>query len=324
VSNQVFVVGSGRSGTTLIGDILDLHPQICRWYEPYFIMDHHFRHALNDCRTAMEANDEVKQQIINAFEGYRRRRGCQIIVDKSPRNSLKIPFLLAIFPKAKFIHVLRDGRDATLSIYREWQKRQHILREKKNFFQAMQAIQKFLARQPLLEHKVAALCFEIADWPDILKGKQAFPRFKRWEGQVGWGPRFEGWQVVIARVSTLEFSALQWAKCVDAIIAASHHFEADRFLEIRYEALLRQPEETLKQIFDFLEAPFPPGFMQNLPLLSADNFGKWAEGFSSEEKARLGPILQPLLNQLGYAKDDRWYKPAGQGVREELCADESF
>jgi hypothetical protein len=59
--------------------------------------------------------------------------------------------------------------------------------------------------------------------------------------------------------------------------------------------------------------------MQALPPLSAGNFGKWQVAFSSEEKARLGPILQPLLSQLGYAADDSWYN---QHVKEELCAGE--
>ena len=41
-------------------------------------------------------------------------------MDKSPRNSLKIPFVRKIFPEAKFIHIVRDGRDTSLSINKEW------------------------------------------------------------------------------------------------------------------------------------------------------------------------------------------------------------
>jgi hypothetical protein len=39
-----------------------------------------------------------------------------MIVEKSPRNALRVPFLRAVFPEAKFIHVLRDGRDVACSL----------------------------------------------------------------------------------------------------------------------------------------------------------------------------------------------------------------
>lgn len=35
--------------------------------------------------------------------------------EKTPRNCLIIPFLHQTFPQAKFIHIIRDGRDAALS-----------------------------------------------------------------------------------------------------------------------------------------------------------------------------------------------------------------
>jgi hypothetical protein len=318
---NVFIVGSPRSGTTLLGDILDLHPQIGRWYEPYFVLDYYFRQAPHDDRTAAEATPAVRQYLETAFDYYRRKRHCQIVVDKSPRNSLKIPFLCATFPQARFIHILRDGRDTTLSIHKEWQKRQKILRNNGNFLQAVHTVTEFVARQPLIVHKIAALRFELGDLKDILAGNPQFLHKVRWGGRIGWGPRFAGWQAVIDQVSTLEFNALQWARCVEAVLAANQYIEADRFMEIRYEALLRQPEETFKQIFDFLAVSFPPDFMKHLPPLSADNFGKWQTAFSSEEKARLGPLLQPLLSQLRYTADDSWYH---QNIKEELCASERF
>jgi hypothetical protein len=304
---NAFIVGSGRSGTTLLGDILDLHPLICRWYEPYFIIDRHFRNAPNDCRTATDANDKVKDYIIGAFDHYRDRRNCQTVIDKSPRNSLKLPFLTEIFPKARFVHIVRDGRDATLSIYREWQKRLTILK-KRNYIQAIQSIRKFLMRQPLLEHKFAAAMFEIGDFRDLSRRNMVFQRYKRWDGRIGWGPQFEGWQAVIDKVSILEFSALQWAKCLEAIVVDRIRIESERFLEIRYEDFLIQPQKTLAGIFEFLAVHFPPDIMDLMPTLKVSNYNKWRHGFSAEQKESIGPILQPLLSQFGYADDSSWYQ----------------
>jgi hypothetical protein len=39
------------------------------------------------------------------------------IGDKTPAHSFHIPLLRSLFPQARFIHVLRDGRDATVSAY---------------------------------------------------------------------------------------------------------------------------------------------------------------------------------------------------------------
>jgi hypothetical protein len=39
----VFIVGSPRSGTTIFGELLDKHPQLSQWYEPYFVWDRFFR-----------------------------------------------------------------------------------------------------------------------------------------------------------------------------------------------------------------------------------------------------------------------------------------
>ncbi|MFC1976014.1 sulfotransferase [Chloroflexota bacterium] len=308
MTRNVFIVGAPRSGTTLLGDVLDLHPQVGRWYEPYFILDHYFYDALHDCRTATDATDEVKAYISSAFDYYRRKCRCNIVVDKSPRNSLKIPFLREVFPQARFIHILRDGRDVTLSINKEWQRRRGIIGENKDLLQVTNTVKNFLARQPLFKHKVAALRFELNGFTNVLDF-QNFLHKSRWEGRIGWGPRFKGWQTIIDRVSMVEFNALQWAKCVEAIQQEHQQQLKDSvLLEIRYETLLSHPHETFEKIFDFLEIPFPADFMSQLPPLKTSNYNKWKKGFTKEEKSQIGPILNPLLIQLGYENDDTWYE----------------
>ena len=84
----VFIVGSPRSGTTIFGELLDKHPLISQWYEPYFVWDRFFRMAPHDERTAEDANDRVKAQIYRDFNRYRKHKRCLVLIDKSPRNSL--------------------------------------------------------------------------------------------------------------------------------------------------------------------------------------------------------------------------------------------
>ena len=116
----IFIVGSPRSGTTILGEVLNLHREINQWHEPYFIWDKFFRLAPDDQRTAEDATQEVIKYVTRQCNRYHRKTRFCFLVDKSPRNSLKIPFVRKIFPEARFIHIVRDGRDTALSINNEW------------------------------------------------------------------------------------------------------------------------------------------------------------------------------------------------------------
>jgi len=308
--NVVFLVGSPRSGTTLLGDILDLHPCIARWYEPSFILDRDFREASHDRRTTQDATPEVKRFLLKEFERFKQTMRCSLLVDKSPYNSLKICFLNEVFPYGKFIHLVRDGRDAVLSIHREWQRRQMLLKGGWTQLPSrLRTVWRSIQRQPTWEYRIQALFFQLGGPFGLFKRDQWLP-YVRWEGRIGWGPRFPGWQDVIDKVTPLEFSALQWKACLETISTDSEHLHLDeyRMIEIRYEDLLNRPEENLQRVFDFLGVPLPKEFMALMPPLKRGNYGKWRTAFTQEEKALIGPIINPLLIQLGYADSDEWYR----------------
>jgi len=56
--------------------------------------------------TVMALRHELEQE----------RRGRQVVVEKNPRHSVQVPFLLAIWPDCKIIHIIRDGRDVACSL----------------------------------------------------------------------------------------------------------------------------------------------------------------------------------------------------------------
>jgi len=304
----VFIVGSPRSGTTLLGDILAVHPAVNVWYEPHFVLERYFRNAPNDCRMASDATEKVQRAINESFDRYGKQCEGQIIVDKSPSNSLKMPFLRTIFSDAKFVHIIRDGRDTTLSIAVEWKKRTSTLHNRK-LSQMARTTWTWLSRYRRVEHKLGALLFDFGDFSDLLQGGWRVARWTRWGVPPGWGPQFRGWQDVINRISPLEFNALQWTKCVDAILAESRQMDGQHLIEVHYETLLQQPQATLMQVLDFLGLEMPANFMSQLPPLKGNNYSKWETAFSDSEKALIGPILSSLLMQLGYASDDTWYRP---------------
>mgnify|MGYP006283762893 CR=1 FL=1 len=302
----LFIVGSPRSGTTILGEILDLHPEINQWYEPYFVWDKYFRLAPDDERSVKDATGRVRRHIRKNFQRYRSKCKCRFIVDKSPRNSLKIPFIRQIFPGARFVHIIRDGRDATLSINREWNKRKEIVegsgdRPGFNYTKAFHVIRAWLNRHPFWMDRLRALWFETHG--HIFNKARHLNRL-RWHGQTGWGPRFRDWEQFLAAHTVLQFNAMQWNSCVRSCLKNLEEVEEGQKLTLRYEDFVRQPDQVIERILHFIGAESTPAFFNKLPDIKAGNFNKWRKAFSSEQIEEIRPILTPTLDELGYL--DKW------------------
>ena len=297
----VFIVGSPRSGTTVLGDILDCHGAVRQWYEPYFIWDRFHRLAPDDGRTEADATDRVRAWIRARFEGYRTSLGAAVVVDKSPRNSLKLPFIQAIFPDAAFIHILRDGRDATLSIHREWRRRRAALQGEDTGRpvpgRVAGTLRSWLARQPRWVDRFRALAHELGPTP---WNPATHLHRLRWDGAVGWGPRFPGWREAFGHVSELRFNAMQWAACVSGVLDGWEDIPPERRMVLRYEDMLDDPEGELGRCLGVMGLEPDDGFFGRIPRLKAGNYGKWHDGFTADQKADIAPVLDPVLARLGY------------------------
>jgi hypothetical protein len=135
-----FIVASARSGTTMLRLILNRHPRIAVPPESRFITElwqgsdevetegflrrlaAHERFAAWDLSieaVGTEIGDRrwlsYHDAIAAAYRVYARSKGKDIWGDKTPRYVEHIPFLASLFPTARFIHLVRDGRDVALS-----------------------------------------------------------------------------------------------------------------------------------------------------------------------------------------------------------------
>jgi hypothetical protein len=296
-----FIIGSPRSGTTILGEVLDAHPDISQWYEPYFVWDKNFRERPDDLRSAQDATPAVKRQIRKAFEDYSRAKGAKVVVDKSPRNCLKVPFVHAIFPEGKFIFLFRDGRDTVLSIHKEWLRRKSILQRDSLWGRAREVlpvVRTWLGRQPLWRHRLEAILFEAGSPASWLRGE--FLHRKRWDGRIGWGPRFKGWRELMERCSLLEFVAHQWSHCAEGFLDHMEEIpEAQRFV-LRYEDFVEDPRAKLEELLEFLGLKSSPEYFDAIPRLKAGNFGKWRKEFTPRELEAIIPIIRPCLLKMGY------------------------
>lgn len=126
--DPIFLGGEGRSGTTLLRVMLDAHSAISCGPETHFLVDERFRRFHHHFRgkwwkraegygyTLDDMDDLVRDFARGWFETYMRRRGKRRWADKTPQTIHILPYLWELFPTAKFVHMIRDGRDVACSI----------------------------------------------------------------------------------------------------------------------------------------------------------------------------------------------------------------
>jgi len=122
----IFIVGSPRSGTSLLRLILDSHPSIACGPETHLLArldDARGRFATQLDRYAF-GDDYWHAQYRTFFESfkldYARRRGKTRWADKTPSYARHLPFITALFPEAQVIHIIRDVRMVTASALNRW------------------------------------------------------------------------------------------------------------------------------------------------------------------------------------------------------------
>lgn len=103
----VFLVGFPRSGTTLLGRILDIHSQV---------RVHEEARSLNEALLANVDDATARQAWLDSSRRLGAKPG-MVAVDQMPINLALVPRILACFPKARFVMLHRDPRDACLSAW---------------------------------------------------------------------------------------------------------------------------------------------------------------------------------------------------------------
>ena len=143
----LFMVGCPRSGTTLLRRMVDSHPRVAiptseqhwlvKWHErgrgvtpegkvsPDLVSDLFSYKKFAKMGLAREDLERVagddgpvaySEFVSGVFDLYGRSRGKPLAGDKTPGHVRRIPELHALWPRAKFVHLIRDGRDVGLSV----------------------------------------------------------------------------------------------------------------------------------------------------------------------------------------------------------------
>lgn len=146
-----FIVGIGRSGTTMLTSMLNMHPEMIATPENEFILfsyssyaykkfndprvvksfirmfDYNYNHVINIWKPAPDFEEGITQLRDKDFASVcklaylyyplsqKHRSAVKWVVDKNPSYSLHMPLLNRLYPEAKFIVIVRDYRDNVVS-----------------------------------------------------------------------------------------------------------------------------------------------------------------------------------------------------------------
>ena len=121
---HVFVLGFPRSGTTLLEVVLDRHPLVVSLEEHELLVDgvHRFMREPLDLAALARADERELDELRAAYWQHVREAHVdvagKVFVDKHPLNTLKLPLIGRLFPRAKVLFACRDPRDVVLSCFR--------------------------------------------------------------------------------------------------------------------------------------------------------------------------------------------------------------
>lgn len=280
----VILLGAARSGTKLLRSILAEHPQLA--VVPYdinyvWILG---QHRLGHDELDPADLDPATADFIRSFLDRFREPADAAVVEKTVSNTLRVPFVDAVFPDARFLHLLRDGRDVAASAREQWLSRSSggsLVTKLRTF--------------PLRHAWRYGLDYLGNYVRSFLPGRRPLK---------SWGPRYRSLDRDLASLTVLEVCARQWCRCVEGSLDGLAGVDPGRVHTVRYDELVRSPGRVVPDILRFLGLE-PDAAVDEFcrTRVSSDNLGKWRRQLDAEERQAVEGIIAPVMARAGLPLD---------------------
>lgn len=293
-SNVAFLVGAGRSGTTLLYKLLCLHPAVayisnfenrsavfpsgvaCRlaaprtdaklatwfgqggnayfvkrpWFKKVFPTPNEGEAIFRRCGLPLSPAADYVPSLATArhlrhrVERILRGARAQVFLSKRTANNRRIRQLDAIFPAARYVHIVRDGREVTQSLAKvEW-----------------------------------------------------------WDDHTIWWDGRKAREIEQAGESRLSLCARNWVREVKELETQLARIPGERRLDLRFEQLLRDPLGEVERVVHFLGLEWTDSYraaIESLRLQPQDS--PWQRQWTAEQLEAVLREARPTLSSLGYA-----------------------
>jgi len=305
--DPIFIVGVGRSGTTLLVNLMGAHPMLAPIYETPFL-----RKVIRHCETTARAwGSPLARAAPSLVRFFLRTKGAKL-VESLLRDAQNLPdpsWLKQEYEKFPFglghcifyspEDIQRETSLWTKELCQSPMAPQAIYRSAREYVDRLFAVHCAHLRKPFWVNKTPAL-LNYADRLSRLYPSARYIHMVRDGREVAaslvslpWGPK------------TIADAARHWRS---HILNGRLRLKESQllFIEISYKDLVESPETTLERIFAFLEIEADTSrILASLPIykLQREN---WKTSFSLEERMTFNREAGDLLIELGYEKDDSW------------------
>ncbi len=279
----IFIVGSGRSGTTILYHMLCGHPELSwfsnynqRWPAsfPLAALSRFYRYTAlkswrgkglpmpseayavwdwirpvhdSPCDPPLQESDVTPAERARARLAVQRAMFYQRktrFLNKNTRNTRRLRYLNELFGDALFIHVIRDPRAAIASF------------------------------------------LHVPWWPDLRVWCAGNLTPKQWAAQGG---------------DPVLLAAELWRAEVQQALAAGAMLGEQRYLEVRYEEFMQTPDRVLARMLEFCGLPWTNSFNRFLDSFKLENRNfKFKKQFSATQMKHIENMVAGLAEQLQY------------------------
>ncbi len=279
LDRPIVVIGSPRSGTTLLGNLLGTHPLLAQVEEPRLT----WKFGNDDKSDMLRATDarpdvcrHIRQTFAKAVSDAHRQR----LIEKTPSNSLRMEFVERVLPGCLFVHTIRDGVESVLSIRKFWEQYARGV-PKGKLVQRLKEID--LRRAPYYAKEFL---------------RRAMPKsFSGFVGKPVWGPRIPGIDGLLDQLELLEVCCLQWRMCVEQACLYGRQLPPGRYREVRLEEM---SPELLADVLKFCQLEMTPevqtGFQQ---MFDEGLTTRRKSAASAEDKETIRRWIEPTMSWLG-------------------------
>lgn len=280
IRQPIFVIGTHRSGTTLLGRALGHHSEVAYLEEPRHVWSWGNNFRPDDRLVAADATPRIRARVRDRFARALKASGRSRLAEKTPSNCLRLEFIREIFPDALFVHIHRDGRAVVSST-------DVVTTTRKP------------ERQWYLKRLLGTPVWE---WPALVpRAWRTLGRSLLGRGMAYWGPQPPGWREWLRQDSRLVVLAKQWRFTIEPVLEARRSMPAEQWLDLAYEELVRDPAGHGLEIERFGRLPHSDAFVEHLvEECRVDRVDAWRERLGEGSLEEVRPVLEPVLGRLGY------------------------
>lgn len=277
----IFLLGNVRSGTSLMHDLFDLHPEVTSWYEPRTIWTYADPGRRHDRFDETDATPRVVSYIRGRFLDHQKKHGGLRIMEKTPSNLLRIPYVRAIFPESRYLYLVREPLANISSSEMMWHTPVHLNKVWRRIKETPKTQLHFYAARYVVDH--------------------ARIRLLRKENLSVWGVRYPGIYKDLKRLTVEEVIAKQWVACSRRARADLAELDPGTVLYMRYEDFVADPVAQFARVLEHFDLAMTPAIERKLTTeVDPGRQDKWHR-LSPDVLRAVVPILREEMAKHGYA-----------------------